>query len=169
MEELETTNEELQSINEELETTSEEVQSINEELRTSNEELQQRSDALNQVNAFMESILTSMHGGVIILDMDLMVQIWNSQSQELWGLRAEEVQGRQFLTLDIGLPVEELMQPVRACLSGASAHQEVALNAYNRRGRLISCKTTVTPLLSPKSVVCGVILLMEQTSSVSEN
>ncbi len=167
VEELETTNEELQSINEELETTSEEAQSINEELRTTNEELQERSGALNLVNAFMESILTSMRGGVIVLDTDLMVQIWNSQSQELWGLRAEEVQGRQFLTLDIGLPVESLMQPVRACLSGASAHQEVTLDAYNRRGRLISCKVTFTPLLDPQSAICGVILLMEQQSPLS--
>ncbi len=168
-EELETTNEELQSINEELETTGEEVQSINEELRASNEELQQRSDALNQVNAFMESILTSIRGGVIVLDMDLMVQIWNSQSQDLWGLRAEEVRGRQFLTLDIGLPVDELMPPVRACLSGASTHQEVTLAACNRRGKLISCKTTITPLLSPESAICGVILLMEQQHSSTDS
>ncbi len=167
-EELETTNEELQSTVEELETTSEEVQSINEELRTSNEELQHRSDALNQVNAFMESILTSIRGGVIVLDKDLMVQIWNSQSQEFWGLRSEEVQGRQFLTLDIGLPVESLMPPVRACLSGASAHQEIVLEACNRRGKLISCKTTITPLLSPENAICGVILLMEQQSSPSD-
>ena len=168
VEELETTNEELQSINEELETTSEEVQSINEELRTSNEELQQRSDALNQVNAFMESILTSMRGGVIVLDMDLRIQIWNSQSQELWGLHAEEVQGQQFLTLDIGLPIEALMPPVRSCLSGASACQEIMLDAYNRRGKLISCKTTITPLLSPEKVTCGVILLMEQQPSSAD-
>ncbi len=162
VEELETTNEELQSINEELETTSEEVQSINEELRTSNEELQHRSEALNQVNAFMESILTSIRGGVIVLDLNLMVQIWNSQSQEFWGLRAEEVHENSFLTLDIGLPVEELIPPVRACLSGASTHQEVTLEVYNRRGKLISCKTTITPLLSPENAICGVILLIEQ-------
>ncbi len=167
VEELETTNEELQSINEELETTSEEAQSINEELRTTNEELQERSSALNQVNAFMESILTSLRGAVIVLDGDLMVQIWNSQSQELWGLRPEEVQGRQFLTLDIGLPVESLMQPVRACLSGAAASQKIIVEAYNRRGRLIVCQVTVTPMLDPQSVICGVILLMEQQSPSS--
>ena len=164
VEELETTNEELQSINEELETTSEEAQSINEELRATNEELHQRSEALNQVNAFMESILASMRGGVIVLDTDLMIQIWNSQSQELWGLRSEEVRGRQFLTLDIGLPTESLMQPVRACLSGATPHFEIMLDAHNRRGRLITCKVTITPMLGPDSVVCGVILLMEQQS-----
>ncbi len=160
-EELETTNEELQSINEELETTSEEAHSINEELRTANEELQERSLALNRVNAFMESILASLRGGVIVLDKGLMVQIWNSRSQELWGLRAEEVQGCQFLTLDIGLPVDALVQPVRACLSGASPYQEIIVEAHNRRGRTIVCKVTLTPMLDPQNAICGVIVLME--------
>ncbi|MGI4787670.1 MAG: CheR family methyltransferase [Janthinobacterium lividum] len=162
VEELETTNEELQSINEELETTSEEVQSINEELRTVNTELQQRSEELNQVNAFMESILTSLRGGVIVLDADLLIQIWNIQSQELWGLRPEEVQGKQFLSLDIGLPVVDLIHAVRACLTGGSTHQEIMLEARNRRGKTITCKVTITPLLGTKNAICGVILLMEQ-------
>ncbi len=49
-EELETTNEELQSTNEELETTNEELQSTNEELETMNEELQSSNEELETVN-----------------------------------------------------------------------------------------------------------------------
>ena len=167
VEELETTNEELQSINEELETTSEEAQSINEELRTVNTEFQQRSEELNQVNAFMESILTSLRGGVIVLDADLLIQIWNAQSQELWGLRPNEVQGKQFLTLDIGLPVAALMPAVRTCLSGESAHQEISLEARNRRGQTMTCEVAVTPLIGNDGGIRGVILLMKQQPPIS--
>src|SRR5262249_12320252 len=103
-EELETTNEELQSTNEELETMKEELQSANEELQTMNEELRQRSDELNQVNNFLESILASSGGGVVVLDRDMMVLVWNHKAEDLWGLRAEEVKNRHFLNLDIGLP-----------------------------------------------------------------
>ena len=162
VEELETTNEELQSINEELETTSEEAQAINEELRTTSEEVEHRSEELNQVNAFMESILASLRGGVIVLDADLRVQIWNSQSQELWGLISDEVRDKQFLTLDIGLPVDSLMPPVRACLSGASALQEITLDTRNRRGQMFLCKITITPLLGTDAAIRGVIILMEK-------
>jgi two-component system, chemotaxis family, CheB/CheR fusion protein len=49
-EELETTNEELQSTNEELETTNEELQSTNEELETTNEELQSSNEELETTN-----------------------------------------------------------------------------------------------------------------------
>ncbi|WP_254568753.1 CheR family methyltransferase [Oscillatoria sp. HE19RPO] len=49
-EELETTNEELQSSHEELETTNEELQSTNEELETMNEELQSSNEELQTLN-----------------------------------------------------------------------------------------------------------------------
>ena len=49
-EELETTNEELQSTNEELETTNEELQATNEELETMNEELQCSNEELETLN-----------------------------------------------------------------------------------------------------------------------
>jgi two-component system CheB/CheR fusion protein len=49
-EELETTNEELQSTNEELETTNEELQSTNEELETTNEELRSTNEQLEAAN-----------------------------------------------------------------------------------------------------------------------
>jgi two-component system, chemotaxis family, CheB/CheR fusion protein len=52
-EELETTNEELQSSNEELETTNEELQSSNEELETTNEELQSTNEELETMNEEM--------------------------------------------------------------------------------------------------------------------
>ena len=162
VEELETTNEELHSINEELETTSEESQSINEELRTVNMELSLRSEELNQVNAYMESILASLRGGVVVLDSDLRVQIWNAQSQELWGLRPEEVQGTAFESLDIGLPVGPLLPAIRSCLSGVERHRELTLETRNRRGQPFACKITVTPLLGSAQRIQGVILLMEQ-------
>ena len=162
VEELETTNEELQSTNEELETTNEELQSTNAELQTINEELRMRSGELNQVNAFLESILTSLRGGVIVLDREGQVQIWNDRSQELWGLRPEEVQGKVFLTLDIGLPVGELVPAIRTCLTGQSNHQEVAVEARNRRGKSIACRVLLTRLAGAEGDTHGVILLVEE-------
>ncbi len=161
VEELETTNEEFQSINEELETTSEESQSINEELQAVNREMNRRSEDLNRANAYMESILASLSGGVIVLDADLRVQIWNAQSSEMWGLRPDEVQGMEFAGLDIGLPVASLLPPIRACLSG-TLPQELTVEALNRRGRPLTCRITFSPLLGVERDIQGVILLMEQ-------
>ena len=161
-EELETTNEELQSTNEELETMNEELQSSNEELQTMNDELRLRSQEFNQANAFLESFLVSMGGGVVVVNLTLHIQVWNNKAEDLWGLRATEVQGQHFLNLDIGLPVEQLAQPIRTCLLGQSQYLEVTLNAINRRGKAIQCQVSLTPLTSTGKEIEGVIILMEE-------
>ncbi len=164
VEELETTNEELQSTNEELETMNEELQSANEELQTMNEELRQRSDELNEVNTFLESILTSFGGGVVVVDRDLMVLVWNQKAENLWGLRADEVRDRHFFNLDIGLPVGQLRQSIRACLAGEPSPPAV-VDAVNRRGKPIKCQVTCTPLAGPGKEPRGVIMLMEEVGT----
>jgi two-component system CheB/CheR fusion protein len=139
VEELETTNEELQSTNEELETMNEELQSTNEELQTINDELRVRSDELNRI------------------------LVWNPRAEDLWGLRSAEVEGTHFLNLDIGLSVEQLRTPIRACLAGDAPSHEITLPAVNRRGRAIHCKTFIYPLVGRADVrPHGVIVTMDE-------
>jgi two-component system CheB/CheR fusion protein len=161
-EELETTNEELQSTNEELETMNEELQSTNEELSTINDELRERSSELDQVNASLEAILTSLGVGVAVLDRDQIVRIWNGWAEELWGLRPSEAVGRHFLSLDVGLPVERLRQPIREALAGETGDgTKVQLDAVTRRGRPVRATVTCLPLPGPASELHGVIVLTE--------
>jgi two-component system CheB/CheR fusion protein len=160
-EELETTNEELQSGNEELETMNEELQSTNEELRTINEQLQLRTQQLNDANVFQEAILSGMRVAVAVLDRDFNVRRWETKMEDLWGLRAEEVEGRSLFGLDIGLPVEQLRPAIRACLRGESEVPELDLAATSRRGKAIRCTVGCTPLRRDGRIE-GVILLMER-------
>src|SRR5262249_237683 len=140
IEELETTNEELQSTNEELETMNEELQSTNEEVETVNEELRLRGEDLNRANAFLQSILASLGSGVAVADRNLAIQVWNAQAGELWGLRAEEVRGKNLLNLDIGLPLDDLRPPLRACLAGEAGTKSLTVDAVTRRGRPVRCR-----------------------------
>jgi two-component system CheB/CheR fusion protein len=167
VEELETTNEELQSTNEELETMNEELQSTNEELQTMNDELRLRTDELNEVNLFMSSILGSLQLGVVVVDGELRVRAWNPRAEDLWGLRADEVQGKFLLNLDIGLPVEKLRQSLRdaasgAATAGAAPVREVLLAATNRRGKPFQCRVTFGPLAGADGRRPGVVLLMDE-------
>jgi two-component system CheB/CheR fusion protein len=164
-EELETLNEELQSTNEELETMNEEQQSTNEELEYMNENLRSRTDDLNQVNGFLESILSSIRIGVIALDSQMRIELWNSKSEDLWGLRTEEAVGQHFLNLDIALELEPLRQPIRTILSGESHHTEVIQKTLNRRGKPINCKIALVPRNNRTDGGPGVILIMEETDS----
>ena len=165
VEELETTNEELQSTNEELETMNEELQSTNDELQTINDELQDRTGDLDRANGFLETILTSLRAGVVVVDPDLHVQAWNQQAQELWGLRPEEAVGRHFLNLDIGLPTELLRPMIRQTLAETADVGELVVAAVNRRGRSIDVRVLASPLRSVDTTV-GVIMTMEDVVRV---
>ncbi|HEY1358596.1 MAG TPA: CheR family methyltransferase [Thermoleophilaceae bacterium] len=182
VEELETTNEELHSTNEELETTNEELQSSNEELETMNEELsstndelesvntetQARSIELDRVNMFLEGILGSLGVGVVVIDREQTVQVWNASSMDLWGLRPDEVEGKPLLSLDINLPLGELREPISTALGGTAEPLELTLDAVNRRGRGFRCWVRVLPLRDSGDEPYGAILLMADREKAGE-
>jgi two-component system CheB/CheR fusion protein len=159
-EELETTNEEMQSTNEELETMNEELQSTNEELQTINTELHERSEELITANAFLNSIMTGLRAGVVVVDRQLEVLVWNRQMEDMWGLRDSEVVGKSILELDIGLQISRLS--LQTFLLQENDYQETNLDAVNRRGKSIRCHVTSTKLRNPGREGRGLILLVEE-------
>jgi two-component system CheB/CheR fusion protein len=160
VEELETTNEELQSTNEELETMNEELQSTNEELETMNDELNERSFELNAANAFLEAVLSSLQAGVIVVDKNFVITAWNEGARDLWGLRQDEVVGKHLINLDIGLPVDDLRMPMRETLAtGIGTHLEIP--AVNRRGRHVTSRVSLMPLLAGDGEARGLIMLTQ--------
>jgi two-component system CheB/CheR fusion protein len=161
VEELETTNEELQSTNEELETMNEELHSTNEELEHVNEELQQRGTDLSRTNVFLSGVLRSVPLGVIVMDDELHVELWNNVAADLWGLRQDEVQGKNLFSLDIGLPVDQLRQPLLALAQSPDRSIEVEVDARNRRGRTLRMRLTCAAA-GGNDRHRGIILLMQE-------
>jgi two-component system CheB/CheR fusion protein len=140
----------------------EELQSTNDELQTINDALRERTTELDRVNEFLESILTSLRAGVIVLDMQMRVLAWNRGAEELWGVRRDEAEGEHLLNLDIGLPVAELRPVVRAALSDGTFIEEVKVVAVNRRGREVHIRVVCSSLRETNGDPGGAILVMEQ-------
>jgi len=169
VEELETTNEELQSTNEELETMNEELQSTNDELQNINDRLQESTVALDDANAFLDAVLTSLRAGVVVVNRDLQVQVWNRRAENLWGMRREEVMGQHFLNLDIGLPVDRIRPLLRQALNDGADPHELQVPAVNRRGRAVSVRVVCTALHPAGAPLpTGAILVMEPESDDGE-
>ncbi|WP_328333066.1 PAS domain S-box protein [Kribbella sp. NBC_00382] len=161
VEELETTNEELQSTNEELETMNEELQSANDELQITNEAVRERSTELNDVNNFLEAVLTAFTSGVIVVDLEMRILAWNAAAQELWGVRSDEAEGQHLLNLDVGLPADVLRPLVREALTDPGQTSEARLNAVNRRGRAIVVRLLCSALRAADGKQRGALLTME--------
>jgi len=166
-EELETTNEELQSSNEELETMNEELQSSNEELKTMNEELRLRTDEVNRATQLVDSMLAGLGIAVAVVDREMRVQLWNDGAKELWGVDSGEVRGQHFLNLDIGLPVQQLHDSLRAAVAGTPT-EERRIEARDRRGRDIVCRVRTAPLAEAHGVDAGAIVTMEVEQSAEQ-
>jgi two-component system, chemotaxis family, CheB/CheR fusion protein len=163
-EELETTNEELQSTNEELETMNEELQSTNEELETMNDELRERTDEALRANSFLGSVLAGIHQSVVVVDRQLRVTAWSRAAAELWGLRADEVQGEHLLNLDIGIPVDRLHDSLRAVLAGEEP-PGIELDGHNRRGQPVHVVVSFAQLQTHNQEPDGVIVAMSAKRS----
>jgi two-component system CheB/CheR fusion protein len=168
-EELETTNEELQSTNEELETMNEELQSTNDELQVINEELRGRTEELDQTNSFLGSVLRSLGSAVIVLNEDLEVSVWSPGAEDLWGLRPEEAESKELLSLDIGLPVTDIEPMLRQVLGEATPGAGGTtlarhVTAVNRRGKTVELRVTASPMRTEEGGIGGIILVIDQHS-----
>jgi two-component system, chemotaxis family, CheB/CheR fusion protein len=164
VEELETTNEELQSTNEELETMNEELQSTNDELQTINDALRERSLELDESKFFVDSLVTSIHLGMVVVDREMDVMVWNRGCEELWGLRADEAVGVPLASLDIGLPIVEVKPLIGKAFVDPETASETVVDAINRRGRPTRVRVTCTAFRASQSSVNGALLLMEAQS-----
>lgn len=127
-----------------------------------NEELRQRGEELVDVSNFFGSILATLQWGIAVLDHDLLVRVWNPRMEELWGLRADEVASKSFLTLDIGLPIEMLAGAIRSTLS-SGVEEKRTFDCTNRRGKAARCTVTVSPLTAQGRK--GVTVVVEELAA----
>ena len=141
------------------------MQSANEQLRAINYELSNSTYELDRTNTFMSSILSSMQIGMVVIDTNFNILIWNHAVEDMWGLRQEEVMNKSWFSLDIGLPVEQLQIPIRDILSSKKKFQEILINGTNRRGKQIRCYIAFSPLIGDN--VEGIIMMMTDTEKIN--
>lgn len=147
-------------MNEELESTNAELQGINNDLRA-------RTDEVDKLNNFLRAVTGNIGLGAVVLDGGMRVQLWNERAADLWGPRSDEVVGQPFFDLDVGLPVKDLRNMVRAVVGGKPAHDETTVEAVSRTGRNIKVRV-VAYTLSDGERAGGVVLVMEELRESSK-
>ena len=124
-----------------------------------NEELRVGTNEVDLANAYLAATVSSLGVAVVVLDQGHLVHSWSSQAEDLWGLRSDEVVGKDFFALDIGLAVGELRDPVDRCLR-ERGRQQLVVDATNRRGRRLRCRVACTPLAADDGD--GVVVVMHE-------
>jgi two-component system CheB/CheR fusion protein len=129
-----------------------------------NDEQSSRTVELDRANMFLEGILSSLGVGVVVLDREETIQVWNANSEDLWGLRSDEVEGQPFASLDTGFPVDRLREPLRRVFAEGGEVEET-VSATTRRGKQVECRVRVQPLRQSDGETYGALLLTEVSAA----
>lgn len=95
-------NEEFQSMNEEMATSKEELESTNEELITTNHELVSRNEQLADAYNFSESIISTLHEPMLVMNKDMIVKSCNSAFCKKFLVQQSETEGKPLYGLGNG-------------------------------------------------------------------
>ncbi|MGE5303743.1 MAG: PAS domain-containing protein, partial [Alphaproteobacteria bacterium] len=144
--------EELQSTNEELETSQEELQSLNEELVTVNSELQGKIEDVTRANDDMKNLLDSTKIATIFLDNELRVKRFTAEATKIINL----------IQADVGRPVSDIVSSLEGNTLARDAQQvieslvtkEAPVKAKNGRWYL----SRIIPYRTVENMIDGVVM-----------
>jgi len=121
--------------------------------------LEQKALEIARLKDFSENIVESLHVGVLSVDLDGIVESWNSRMEQLFSVSRQEAVGRQLRLL---LP-EELVSEI-----AARGDQEQITGIYKHRlqhqGRLLTLNVSITPLVSKSGERIGRLLLLDDVT-----
>lgn len=135
-----------------------ELRRDNTELRSIADELRTRTVELNVVAVFLQSVLTSLRGAVVVIDTDSAIRVWNAEAERLWAVPRRIAVRSRLSELDLGFEQSLLTASIRRGLRG-EVSEDLALVGVRADGADAAYTASVTPLLGPGATVHGVTML----------
>ena len=121
--------------------------------------LEQKALEIARLKDFSENIVESLNVGVLAVDLDGIVESWNTRMEELFGVLRRDAVGRRLSSL---LP-EELAQEI-----AARGDQEHITGIYKQRlhhqGKHLTLNVSITPLVSKSNERIGRLLLFDDVT-----
>src|SRR5205814_2321570 len=121
--------------------------------------LEQKALEIARLKDFSENIVESLNIGVLSVDLDGIVESWNTRMEQLFGVSRQESVGRQLSSL---LP-EELAREI-----AARGDQEQITGIYKQRlqhqGKSLTLNVSITPLVSKSNERIGRLLLFDDVT-----
>jgi two-component system NtrC family sensor kinase len=121
--------------------------------------LEQKALEIARLKDFSENIVESLNVGVLAVDLDGIVESWNTRMEQLFGVARQEAVGRQLSSL---LP-EELSREI-----AARGDQEQITGIYKQRlqhqGKSLTLNVSIAPLVSKSNDRIGRLLLFDDVT-----
>src|SRR5260370_11459208 len=121
--------------------------------------LEKKALEIARIKDFSENIVESLNVGVLSVDLEGLVESWNTRMEQLSAVSREEAVGRQLSSL---LP-EELAREI-----AVRGDQEQITGIYKQRlqhhGKTLTLNVSITPLVSKSNVRIGRLLLFDDVT-----
>ena len=121
--------------------------------------LEQKALEIARLKDFSENIVESLNVGVLAVDLDGIVESWNTRMEQLFGVTRQDAVGRQLRSL---LPEELAAEIV------ARGDEEQITGIYKQRlhhqGKAFTLNVSITPLVSKSSERIGRLLLFDDVT-----
>jgi len=121
--------------------------------------LEQKALEIARLKDFSENIVESLNVGVLAVDLEGIVDSWNTRMEQLFGVSRQQALGRQLSSL---LP-RELAQEI-----AARGDQEQITGIYKQRlhhqGKTLTLNVSITPLVSKSNERIGRLLLFDDVT-----
>jgi len=121
--------------------------------------LEQKALEIARLKDFSENIVESLNVGVLAVDLEGIVESWNTRMEQLFGVARQEAVGRQLRSL---LP-EELAAEI-----ATRGDEEQVTGIYKQRlhhqGKALTLNVSITPLVSKSAERIGRLLLFDDVT-----
>jgi two-component system NtrC family sensor kinase len=121
--------------------------------------LEQKATEIARLKDFSENIVESLNVGVLAVDLEGLVESWNTRMEQLFGVAREQAVGHQLNSL---LP-EELSKEINA-----RSDDELITGIYKQRlhhlGKTLTLNVSITPLVSKSGDRIGRLLLFDDVT-----
>src|SRR5450755_3081608 len=121
--------------------------------------LEQKAIEIARLKDFSENIVESLNVGVLAVDLEGLVESWNTRMESLFGVAREQAVGRPLNSL---LP-EELAREITA-----RGDEELITGIYKQRlqhlGKTLTLNVSITPLVSKSGERIGRLLLFDDVT-----
>jgi two-component system NtrC family sensor kinase len=121
--------------------------------------LEQKALEIARLKDFSENIVESLNVGVLAVDLEGIVESWNTRMEQLFGVARQDAVGRQLRSL---LP-EELASEI-AARGDAEQITGIYKQRLQHQGKALTLNVSITPLVSKSAERIGRLLLFDDVT-----
>ena len=140
------------------------VRSVNRQLEEKNSELRRKINELDATRTYLHNVLESMGSGVIAVDTDGRITMFNAAVEQMTDYRRSEVIGRPYHEVfdngDDGVPA------ILLALETERPHVFKERALHRRDGEAIPVGVSSSPLRDPSGAVCGALEIFHDLSEL---